>query len=50
VLGTGAARRGASGAARAGSLTDALLEKLRGFGIELDRAGLETLCQDVLSA
>jgi hypothetical protein len=27
-----------------------LLEKLRGFGIELDRAGLETLCQDALSA
>jgi hypothetical protein len=33
------------------SLTDPqLLEKLRGFGIELDRAGLETLCQDALSA
>jgi len=32
-------------------LTDAqLLDKLRGFGIELDRAGLERLCQDALSA
>ncbi|HEX2808243.1 MAG TPA: hypothetical protein VHN80_18935 [Kineosporiaceae bacterium] len=32
-------------------LTDTqLLEKLRGFGIELDRAGLEALCQDALSA
>jgi len=32
-------------------LTDAqLLEKLWGFGIELDRAGLETLCRDALSA
>jgi len=27
-----------------------LLEKLAGFGIKLDRAGLETLCQDALSA
>ncbi|HZM82134.1 MAG TPA: hypothetical protein VFC19_40965, partial [Candidatus Limnocylindrales bacterium] len=33
------------------SLTDTqLLDKLRGFGIELDRAGLEALCQDALSA
>jgi hypothetical protein len=32
-------------------LTDAqLLEKLRRFGIELDRAGLEALCRDALSA
>jgi len=32
-------------------LTDAqLLEKLAGFGIELGRAGLETLCEDALSA
>jgi hypothetical protein len=27
-----------------------LLQKLRGFGIELDRAGLETLCREALSA
>jgi hypothetical protein len=33
------------------SLTDTqLLDKLRGLGIELDRAGLEGLCQDALSA
>lgn len=32
-------------------LTDAqLLQKLQGFGIELDRVGLESLCQDALSA
>jgi hypothetical protein len=32
-------------------LTDAqLLDKLRGFGIELDRTGLEALCEDALSA
>lgn len=32
-------------------LTDTqLLDKLRGFGIELDRDGLETLCQNALSA
>lgn len=32
-------------------LTDAqLLDKLGGFGIELDRAGLQALCQDALSA
>jgi len=32
-------------------LTDTqLLDKLRGFGIELDRAGLEAACQDALSA
>jgi len=32
-------------------LTDAqLLDQLRGFGMVLDRAGLETLCQDALSA
>lgn len=32
-------------------LTDAqLLDRLRGFGIDLDRAGLEALCQDALSA
>ena len=27
-----------------------LLEKLRGFGIELDRTGLEALCQGAFSA
>ncbi|HEY6797444.1 MAG TPA: hypothetical protein VI248_22440 [Kineosporiaceae bacterium] len=32
-------------------LTDVqLLDKLRGFGVELDRTGLEGLCQDALSA
>jgi hypothetical protein len=33
------------------SLTDAeLLEKLRTYGVELDRAGLQELCRDALSA
>jgi hypothetical protein len=33
------------------ALTDAqLLDRLRGFGIVLDRAGLQALCQDALSA
>jgi hypothetical protein len=35
----------------AGHLSDAeLLEKLRGFGVDLDRAGLEKLCEGALSA
>jgi hypothetical protein len=33
------------------SLTDTqLLEKLRKYGVELDRAGLQALCQDAFSA
>jgi hypothetical protein len=49
--GTRGAGRGRPYRDDAESLTDThLLEKLRGFGIELDRAGLETLCQEALSA
>ena len=51
-------KAGPSGVARgrpyrddAEQLTDTqLLDKLRGFGIELDRAGLEAACHDALSA
>ena len=54
----GPEKAGPSGVARgrpyrddAEQLTDTqLLDKLRGFGIELDRAGLEAACHDALSA
>jgi len=49
--GTRGAGRGRPYRDDAESLSDTrLLEKLWGFGIELDRAGLQTLCQDALSA
>ena len=34
----------------AGLSDDELLEKLRGFGLDLDRGGLERLCEGALSA
>jgi hypothetical protein len=49
--GTRGADRGRPYRDDAESLTDTqLLDRLRGFGIELDQAGLQTLCQDALSA